>query len=428
METIEKKTNGNEKDKFSLRYQLKNTDVYELPDGLGQFSIADFDKKDNSNAAMLDIIFPITTGNPSLLLASNQIKIAYNWENVYCDVYKYNNIKNDYPPIFIPFSINEKDNNIFEKIIEKNGLEQTIKYDPTKNMIINLSSEDTEEFNSELMQPILRVGDVDTDSHPDITFTIKKTNGDNYSKVFFNCKAEVQDTKNALVEIRYFTDKCKGIETLSIDEKNAVYSSFFDLDENGQLDILVIYKEIKDKVYYKLKAYYNNYSYDSFFLKSLNSIYQNMYASYNVGVSYRYIITNLNSSRRMDVNTQGHQLGCSSLNLPYTLIGIGRSNNYIENFQVISSTFIKSEGNLYKNYTPIIPNSQLLISERNDLNSENVEWGLNLFISPTDKWVILVIVIAACLLVLLVIIVILHSKEIREDQENENMIFTQWFN
>jgi len=64
----------------------------------------------------------------------------------------------------------------------------------------------------------------------------------------------------------------------------------------------------------------------------------------------------------MDVSFQGIQTGDLFLNLPYAFLGIGRSNNYIENFHVISNTHVQGQDN-YKVFTPIIPDSQLIISK-----------------------------------------------------------------
>ena len=71
----------------------------------------------------------------------------------------------------------------------------------------------------------------------------------------------------------------------------------------------------------------------------------------------------------MDTSVQMPQSTNLQLNLPYSYIGIGRSNNYVENFAIISSTRYKENPN-YKVFTPIIPNSQLIISSTP--NQENL--------------------------------------------------------
>jgi integrin alpha FG-GAP repeat containing protein 1 len=87
------------------------------------------------------------------------------------------------------------------------------------------------------------------------------------------------------------------------------------------------------------------------------------------GTNYRYIVTDISGTRRMDVSFQLAQTSELALNLPYAYIGLGRSNNYIENFHVISNTFTVSRTDSYYIYTPVIPNSQLIISK--DYNSDS---------------------------------------------------------
>jgi integrin alpha FG-GAP repeat containing protein 1 len=139
-----------------------------------------------------------------------------------------------------------------------------------------------------------------------------------------------------------------------------------DLDENGQLDILVVTTD--DKGNNNILGYYNNFNYDAFFLKSVTLRAKNRFIANELGTNYRFISTNLDGSRRMDVSFQSAQSSDLTLNLPYAYIGIGRSNNYIENFQVISTENVPGEEN-YKTFTPIIPNSQLIISRELKGNS-----------------------------------------------------------
>jgi hypothetical protein len=83
----------------------------------------------------------------------------------------------------------------------------------------------------------------------------------------------------------------------------------------------------------------------------------------------------------------------------------------------------KSEENTF---TPIIPKSQLLITKK--LNDEGeVEWKVDLKVSPTENLLTLIIVIGVVLFVILVIIIILHIKEINEDKRQESEKFTAWF-
>ncbi len=129
-----------------------------------------------------------------------------------------------------------------------------------------------------------------------------------------------------------------------------------------QLDIISVSYE---NGIFQTKGYYNNYIYDAFFLKSIHFLTQGIYFTNTFGTSYRYINTNLDGSRRMDTSVQIPQTTNLQLNLPYSYIGIGRSNNYVENFAIITSIRYKQNLN-YKVYTPIIPNSQLIINSTPD--------------------------------------------------------------
>lgn len=222
---------------------------------------------------------------------------------------------------------------------------------------IQLSDKDTEEiFFDKYISPILRIGDINSDSYPDILVPlIDNVTKETRTIVFLNIEKK-----------GYYNPKFdRGFDIKSLDAayilpaNNTYYPSFLDLDENGQLDLIIVTKT-DDK--FEILAYYNNYIYDVFFLKSVTLSVKNYFVTNELGVNYRYIITNLSGSRRMDVSFQGIQTSDLYLNLPYSFIGIGRSNNYIENFHVISNTHAAGQEN-YKIFTPIIPNSQLIISK-----------------------------------------------------------------
>ncbi len=400
-------------DKKNISYCLTSNSVYKVPKEMGQFTIADFNRD-----GILDLIFPITEGFPRALIAYNQVILTYDWEADYCA--KHSNTANSFPKVFLQFSTDVDQ-------INSNSNENSL-----NNEIIFLYNDKSQVFYNDyekdnLITPVIRVGDVNADSFPDITFVLENNDKTRKAYVFFNCGFKLL-TKTEIVS--KFSEDCnKNAEKMDLNKvtSNSIFTSFFDLDENGQLDILVVNKI--DNSTYNIQAYFNNYSYDAFFLKSQNSaIMENSSKitskNYVLGVTYRYIATSLDGTRRMDVANQLNQLSVLAINLPYSYIGIGRSNNYIENFHVISSS-INTWSN-YNIFTPIIPNSQLLISEEKSETNTTL-WTLNLIVNPTSKLFLLVIVIAVTLVVLLVVIIILHSKEKREDQENES-IFTQWFN
>ena len=98
--------------------------------------------------------------------------------------------------------------------------------------------------------------------------------------------------------------------------------------------------------------------------------------------------------------------------MQYSYMGVGRSNNYVENFNAAISMNAKRS---IRQWTPIIPNSQLIIFA-NDVNP-NV-WTLELFINPTNSLALIVVACLICLIIIGTVIIILHYGEKQEDKKN----------
>jgi len=105
------------------------------------------------------------------------------------------------------------------------------------------------------------------------------------------------------------------------------------------------------------------------------------------------------------------------MQMPYSYLGVGRSNNYVESFN--AATSIRGERAI-RVWTPIIPNSQLIIFAQ---EKETVLWGLELFINPTSSLAIIVIACLICLIIIGVVIIILHIGEKQEDKRNKQKAF-----
>ena len=137
---------------------------------------------------------------------------------------------------------------------------------------------------------------------------------------------------------------------------SAYLVTFIDVDEDGRLDYLI---QNTENGVPSLKLVYNNIVSDSFFIKALmlNSVQtksDNIYGDNSIGVSFRFVVTDLDDKKYVLVGSQVYQSQYLSLQLPYSFIGIGRSNNYVETF--FAATSIKGELS-QRMWTPIIPNS-----------------------------------------------------------------------
>ena len=159
---------------------------------------------------------------------------------------------------------------------------------------------------------------------------------------------------------------------------------------------------------------YNNVVSDNFFIKALSvnselKKSQNIYNDYSIGPTYRFVVTDMQDNRLVNVGSQRFQSGYMSLQLPFAFLGVGRSNNYVEMFYAAQSINGKRAE---KMWTPIIPNSQLIIFM---FSNDEMKWGLELFISPTASLYLIVLVCAICLIAIGLAIIWLHVKEKQED-------------
>lgn len=102
------------------------------------------------------------------------------------------------------------------------------------------------------------------------------------------------------------------------------------------------------------------------------------------------------------------------------MIGIGRSNNFIESFTV--SAFVNGTRSL-RMWTPIIPKSVLFVVTQD--SDETETWKLDVLIKPSEKMIMIILVDAVFLLILGLVIIVLHLLEKAEDRREKqiNIIF-----
>lgn len=300
-----------------IKYCLSTSSLYELKENLGLFSLSDIDRD-----GALDIIFPVLESPPKILVAFNKQKITYDWTEDYCATHIKQSGK-EIPLLFDDFVVN--------------------KNTPTMQTYPLSESNQDSFYSDSLVKPLVRFADINSDSYPDFIVTL--SNKENFSrtvKIFYNFELK-------------FNSKSTGLRTFSMNNtyvsdlvNNAVYASFFDIAEDGKIDVVIVYKENENL--FNTIGLFNTYIYDCYYLKSLILKQRKVNYAFCIGVSLRYVCADVDGTRRMDLSTQGVQLNQISLNLPYAYIGVGRSNNYIENFHVINGNNVNVNLNCDKNY------------------------------------------------------------------------------
>jgi hypothetical protein len=121
--------------------------------------------------------------------------------------------------------------------------------------------------------------------------------------------------------------------------------------------------------------------------------------------------------------------GCSltesshlSLQTPYYLFGIGRTNGYIEEFYVGRTHESNNDEeeitqNNYRLFNGLIPNSQLVILPTPPETPS--QWQIELFVSPSSSSFWVIIAVFGTILLLLIPIIALALREYRQDKKEK---------
>ena len=123
---------------------------------------------------------------------------------------------------------------------------------------------------------------------------------------------------------------------------------------------------------------------------------------------------------------QGSDTGQSSygaLSIPNVMIGVGKSNNFVEMYTV--GLYDHGTRSL-REWSPIIPKSVLYVytNMQKDVN----QWQLTLLVNPTQKVNLIVIVDAVLLVILsLMIIVMYFGEKVEDEKEKESQFIKDTF-
>lgn len=197
---------------------------------------------------------------------------------------------------------------------------------------------------------------------------------------------------------RYFVkSNAEGIEQI---EKNRVIS-FFDFGELGTYSMFGVSYE---QGAFKLNPYFNFLNRDNYLLKASAKTSGKDFGAGCVGCTFKLVKTSMNGVKHPEVQTQQPSMSHTRLGLPFVFFGLGRINNYIENFNL----GVDKLDSWSFSWSPIIPNSQLLVSPT---DNEVSKWKIEIFINPTKALTLIILSTVAVLLVLGLIIVYYHRKE-----------------
>ncbi|CAH0380531.1 unnamed protein product [Bemisia tabaci] len=261
----------------------------------------------------------------------------------------------------------------------------------------------------------LRAGDFNMDGFPDLLATLSPENDSSFKQTFL--LENIECTTCGLFQ-RTFAVRWSA---LSASNNNTVLGVFYDFFQDGILDVIFV-SQINNKV----TAFRNNPDYDANFLKAMviSGVRQNFEAlpTGPLGKKYRTYGTNLpgptisyktttpEGQPQIASSAQLPQSAHYSLNLPYTIFGLGRSPNFIDSLTV---HFLGSQ----RSWNQLIPNSQIIVIPYPLANPNS--WRTQLFVTPSKIILQSVFALLGTCLLISAIIAVLYWKERKEDKREK---------
>lgn len=276
----------------------------------------------------------------------------------------------------------------------------------------------------------ISIGDIDNDGYADILVTLRNEKENKYVRIYKN-EFKMYHTEKNNLEIRHFFNFYQFITSPSNETIIDVYNSaFFDIYENGMLDILIFGKYINDKKNenkFSAVAFVRNTETDSLFLKttSLNGIcvtdcYQKNqlnkkpFGTNAHGPTFKITVIDKNGVKTSRIGVQKSQSSHFPLQLSYVIFGLGRTSNYVEEFYLGMPTH---QTKYFSMWVSIIPNSHIIVIPY-PLNDSN-KWKIQLSVNPSKKIYSIIYITLICLIIIGLLIFILDRKEKSEDMKEE---------
>jgi integrin alpha FG-GAP repeat containing protein 1 len=385
-------------------YQLR--DVTPLPSGTGQITFADFD-----GDGTMDLCVPICDP-PETCANENSLRIVYNKQKPLCPLLNSKKIDCRKATNLCSADDSFSFTNVSLPITHSDTL-----------VVDGVSSElftgTRFAFDDLAGRPLtIRPGDYNLDGYPDLAIPVRdlETNATMvqlWTNVPDGSRRKFQLQSEGTTELKSITD--------------AYASAFVDLDEDGNLDLLVL----RENAPY-VQAIFNNFQNDAYFLKAvgLNGVCTAWCTNgkkfpdpkpYGVnfpGGTFKFTITDLSGATHLAIATQLSQSAYMSFNTPYVLFGLGRTSNYIEQF--FYGVPINQEKHFAFWTGSTIPNSQVVAIPYKP--TEPAGWTLELYTNPSGVmfWVIIAVLVA--LVLLGGAIYYFHRKEKMEDEKHKQEV------
>lgn len=273
----------------------------------------------------------------------------------------------------------------------------------------------------------LRVGDYNLDGYPDLIGVVE-TEGENDQnkerRAILLENVPCKSTEKSQCPLpRTFNFKFDVLQNYA----NVTLATFYDIHDDGLIDVFLVRRSDNNTKpskgrKYEVRAFENSPDYDSNFFKVMvlsgrdcqrcpqNGI---PYGNVVTGPIIKYRTTTQLGDRQTAVAAQNYRSSHLTMDLPYTIFGIGHSPNFVELLIVgISPT---PETNRTHEWPQIIPNSQIIVIPP-QIGSTDSSWKFKLFLTPSDAVWKTFAVLFGVILVVFAIVCALQYKERKEDK------------
>lgn len=263
----------------------------------------------------------------------------------------------------------------------------------------------------------LRGGDFNLDGYPDMLVTLQTASGKRIRTVLMENVAYPDDGDKTPLK-RTFVIRWNAFAPYS---DGTVVGAFYDFYQDGILDVIFVNKQ--DKGVSRPIAFRNTLDYDANFVKVMvltgltnpnaptkrtpMGRKKRTYGTNLPGPRIAYHTTRPDGAIQASTSAQIPQSGYFALQLPYTVLGLGRTANFVDSLSVGLS-------GRQRTWTLIIPNSQMVVVPWPI--EKPSRWKAQLFITPSKLIWMSVISLGATCAVITLIILVLHIKERRQDR------------
>ncbi|KAG9261222.1 T-cell immunomodulatory protein [Astyanax mexicanus] len=274
-----------------------------------------------------------------------------------------------------------------------------------------------------LQPPItLHLGDYNLDGFPDALAILRNTSNKDQQQAFL--LENVPCTNASCRELgRMFRVHWEQSDLSAI--HSAAVATFFDIYEDGILDMIVL-SQSADKKELTIHALKNNFEADAYFVKVIvlsglcSNDCPNKVKPFGVNQPGPYVMYTSVDSNGYLKNASAGQLSQSahlSLQLPYTVLGLGRSANFLDHLFVGIPRPPEVKDTRKQEWTAIIPNSQLIVIPYP--NSQPHSWSAKLYLTPSNIVLLTAIALIGVCVFILVIIGVLHWQEKKADDREK---------